>query len=55
VPKTASSKSIESEDQRQALEKLGCDVLQGFLYSKPLPAAEIIPFLKHWQATPADV
>jgi EAL domain-containing protein (putative c-di-GMP-specific phosphodiesterase class I) len=45
------AEGVESEGQRRALEKLGCDVLQGFLYSKPLPAAEIIPFLKHWQAT----
>jgi diguanylate cyclase (GGDEF)-like protein/PAS domain S-box-containing protein len=45
------AEGVESEGQRLALEKLGCDVLQGFLYSKPLPAAEIIPFLKNWPAT----
>jgi diguanylate cyclase (GGDEF)-like protein/PAS domain S-box-containing protein len=45
------AEGVESEGQRLALEKLGCDVLQGFLYSKPLPAAEILSFLKHWQAT----
>lgn len=45
------AEGVESEGQRKALEKLGCDVLQGFLYSKPLPAAETIPFLKNWPAT----
>ncbi len=44
------AEGVESEGQRQLLEKLGCDVLQGFLYSKPLPATEIVTFLKNWQA-----
>ncbi|MEW6514589.1 MAG: EAL domain-containing protein [Pseudomonadota bacterium] len=44
------AEGVESEGQRLALEKLGCDVLQGFLYSKPLPATEIITFLKNWPA-----
>jgi len=44
------AEGVETDGQRRALEKLGCDVLQGFLYSKPLPAAEIIPFLKNWPA-----
>lgn len=45
------AEGVESEGQRQLLEKLGCDVLQGFFYSKPLPATEILIFLKNWQAT----
>lgn len=45
------AEGVESEGQRQLIEKLGCDVLQGFLYSKPLPATEILTFLKNWQAT----
>lgn len=49
------AEGVESEGQRQLLEKLGCDVLQGFLYSKPLPATEILAFLKNWQATQTAV
>lgn len=44
------AEGVETEGQREHLEKLGCDVLQGFLYSRPLPAKEVIPFLKQWQA-----
>jgi len=44
------AEGVETEGQRAHLEKLGCDVLQGFLYSKPLPAEEIISFLKNWPA-----
>ncbi len=43
------AEGVESEGQRRQLEKLGCDVLQGFLYSRPLPAEEVISFLKNWQ------
>lgn len=49
------AEGVESEGQRQLLEKLGCDVLQGFLYSKPLPAAETLAFLQNWQARQAAV
>lgn len=31
------AEGIETEDQRDMLTKLGCDVLQGFHYGKPLP------------------
>jgi diguanylate cyclase (GGDEF)-like protein/PAS domain S-box-containing protein len=44
------AEGVESEGQRKMLEKLGCDVLQGYLYSRPLPPEEIIVFLRSWQA-----
>ncbi len=40
------AEGVETTAQRDFLSKLGCDVLQGFLYSKPLPAEEIIKYLK---------
>ena len=43
------AEGVESEGQRSLLETLGCDMLQGFLYSRPLPAEEIIPFMKNWR------
>lgn len=42
------AEGVENEGQRQLLAKLGCDVLQGYLYSRPLPAEEIIEFLRRW-------
>jgi len=37
---TAVAEGVETEDQRAQLEELGCPVIQGFLISKPLPAAD---------------
>ena len=39
------AEGVETEQQREFLSRLGCDVLQGYLYSKPLPLDEIIPYL----------
>ena len=38
------AEGVESEDQAHFLRSQGCDMLQGFLYSEPLPA-EAIPAL----------
>ena len=39
------AEGVETEQQREFLSRLGCDILQGYLYSKPLPLDEIIPYL----------
>ena len=38
---TVLAEGVETEAQRDILDELGCDVVQGFLYSKPQPAALI--------------
>ena len=40
------AEGVETEMQREFLFRLGCDVLQGYLYSKPLPFHETITYLK---------
>ena len=40
------AEGVETQAQRDFLTKLGCDVLQGYLYSRPLPANEIIDYLR---------
>jgi len=40
------AEGIENDDQRRVVHLMGCKVMQGFLYSKPKRAAEILPILK---------
>jgi diguanylate cyclase (GGDEF)-like protein/PAS domain S-box-containing protein len=46
------AEGVETAHQRDFLANIGCDVLQGFLYSKPLPADEVLPFLLAHTASP---
>jgi diguanylate cyclase (GGDEF)-like protein/PAS domain S-box-containing protein len=39
------AEGVETEAQRDFLRTLGCEVLQGFLFSRPLPAEELEPLL----------
>ena len=40
------AEGVEEDEQMQMLRELGCDQIQGFLISRPLPANEIEPLLK---------
>ena len=40
------AEGVETKEDLDELEKMGCDFIQGFYFSKPLPAAEFIDFLK---------
>ena len=40
------AEGVETEEQARFLRLLGCDQLQGYLLCKPVPAADIVPFLK---------
>jgi EAL domain-containing protein (putative c-di-GMP-specific phosphodiesterase class I) len=41
------AEGVETKEQRQILRLLRCDIIQGFYYSRPLPAADIEPILTH--------
>ena len=34
------AEGVETEDQLHALRNLGCDTVQGYFFSKPVPASE---------------
>ncbi|WP_048859297.1 EAL domain-containing protein, partial [Novacetimonas hansenii] len=38
---TVVTEGVETEQQRLLLEELKCDVMQGYLFAKPLPAHEL--------------
>jgi diguanylate cyclase (GGDEF)-like protein/PAS domain S-box-containing protein len=44
------AEGVETEGQRDFLAALGCDFVQGFLYSRPLPADAVIEFVKAHRA-----
>jgi diguanylate cyclase (GGDEF)-like protein len=42
------AEGVETTDQLRQLRALNCDGVQGFLISRPLPAAQLEDFLKRW-------
>ncbi len=47
------AEGIETEAQAARLRELGCDLGQGYLFSRPVPAEQISPMLRR-RARPSD-
>ncbi len=41
------AEGVETEQQDQLLKQMGCDFGQGYLYARPLPAPQLIDFLRN--------
>jgi diguanylate cyclase (GGDEF)-like protein len=46
------AEGVETETQREAVAALGCDVVQGYLEARPMPAAEVGSYLVRRGALP---
>ncbi len=46
------AEGVETTEQAEFLEKMGCHVLQGFLLAKPMPAREFAAFCQRFSAYP---
>lgn len=42
------AEGVETAEQRAILESSGCDILQGYLISRPLPEAEFLEWVQHY-------
>ena len=42
------AEGVESDEQKETLIELGCDYLQGYYYSKPVPERDFIKFVSHF-------
>ncbi|MGD0482089.1 MAG: EAL domain-containing protein [Terracidiphilus sp.] len=46
---------VETLGQMEALREGGCDMLQGYLFSGPVPAEQALQFLRHRQLMPSSI
>ncbi|KPQ21376.1 putative bifunctional diguanylate cyclase/phosphodiesterase [Halomonas sp. HL-93] len=44
------AEGIETWAQAQYLRRIGCEIAQGYYYSRPLPADDFIDWCDHWQS-----
>jgi len=52
---TTTAEGVETEQQRNMLRILGCTEMQGYLFSRPVPAAEIRKLLSSHREDVASV
>lgn len=49
------AEGVETAEQAELVERLGCDQAQGYLYAKPMPASRVPWMLQNWNKPPATV
>lgn len=43
------AEGVEQKEQVELLRNMGCDMIQGYYYSKPLPLEEAIDYVEFWK------
>jgi EAL domain-containing protein (putative c-di-GMP-specific phosphodiesterase class I) len=46
------AEGVETREEARMLSERGCVELQGYLFSRPLPAAEVAGFILQWRGLP---
>ena len=49
------AEGVETREQADALKQMGCDIIQGYYFSRPLPAQEFVNYVRERQTTPPGV
>lgn len=49
------AEGVETASQLKLIGDLGCELIQGFYFSEPLPADQMTSFLTNYQTSPTDV
>ena len=49
------AEGVENQNQAYILHVLGCNEIQGYLISKPMPASAVLPFLQEQMADLPDI
>ena len=50
---TVVAEGVETPDQAQFLKRIGCQMAQGYLFSKPIQSSTVEKFLASWTANKA--
>ncbi|MGN0712511.1 MAG: EAL domain-containing protein, partial [Anaerovoracaceae bacterium] len=45
---------VETEEVVKKVEEMGCDFIQGYYFSRPLPQQEFVEFIQNPKAIPKD-
>ncbi|QUG43910.1 EAL domain-containing protein [Psychrobacillus sp. INOP01] len=43
------AEGVETKEQAKLLKQMGCDIIQGYYYSKPLAVKELMDFIELWE------
>ncbi len=49
------AEGVETKDTYRRLQDMGCDLVQGYLISRPIPSDHVIPWWKTWQSRQLDI
>ncbi|BBS86925.1 hypothetical protein WP7W18E02_18220 [Aeromonas media] len=44
------AEGVETQAQAELLQQMGCTVMQGYLYSRPLMPERLTEYLQHWRS-----